>query len=228
MMNYGKIKLNINFSYFLFFYIIIKLKIKFTLSQINDIYEVHSISGEEGSKLVDAVDYHNLKLIVSVLGNIYTGIPPTKKSQSNAKLNKYSSVATINENFLLASCLNDSLLTKININTGEHTSLLLYSDILTPNELTVPEKCCSLSIFENFVFIGYSQLDTSNSLITNIAIKITIKNKEDNNGPILDTSSENKFFIFPNQYTNTVAIRQIGCEAVYIKNYATDYRLVCS
>ena len=226
-MNYGKIKLNINFIYFLFFYIIIKLRIKFTLSQINDIYEVHDITGEEGSKLVDVVDYHNLKLIVSALGNIYTGIPPTKKSQSNAKLNKYSSVATINENFLLASCLDDSLLTKININTGEHTSLLSYSDILTPNELSVPEKCCSLSVFDNFVFIGYSQLNTSNSLITNIAIKITIKNKDDNNGPILDTSSEKKFFIFPDQYTNTVAIRQIGCEAVYIKNYATDYRLIC-
>ena len=149
-----------------------------------------------------------------------------KKSQTNANLNQYSSIATINENYLLASCLDDSLLTKININTGAYTSLLLYTDISTSNTLTVPDSCCSLSIFENFAFIGFPELLNSN--ITDIAIKIKIKNKDDINGPILDTSSEITFFIFPIPSMDTGGIRQIGCEAIYLINDETDYRLICS
>ncbi len=47
--------------------------------------------------------------------------------------------------------------------------------------------------------------------ITDIAIKINIKNKDDTNGPILDTSSEIKSFIFPIPSMITDGIRQIGC-----------------
>ena len=67
-----------------------------------------------------------------------------------------------------------------------------------------------------------------NSNITDNANKIKIKNKDDINGPILDTSSEITIFIFPIPSMDTGGIRQIGCEAIYLINDETDYRLICS
>ena len=216
------------YSYVLLFCFLIFLQFHFIFSQINDIYEVSNINGEEGSYLVDFKDYHNLRLVISTSKIIYKGIPPVKISETTANLNNFTATATINENYILVSCLSDSLLGKINIFTGEYTSLLLYSDISTPESLTAPQKVCSLSIFENLVFIGYSNPIESN--INNIVIKIQIKNKDDENGPILDLSSENKYFIFNSPYksTSTDAIRHLGCEAIYITNDVNNYRLICA
>ena len=114
----------------------------------NDNYETYNLDGEEGNYLIDINDYNDLKLTVTTSRNIYSGISPIKKSVNNAKLNNCSSIATVNDNYILATCLNDSLLSKININTGESTSLLSY-DISSNLLLTVPNKTIySLSIFE--------------------------------------------------------------------------------
>ena len=207
---------------FLFF------KFVYIFSQINDIYNVYNINGEEGFDLVDIKDYHNLRLVVSTSKRIYKGIPPIQVTQSSANLNKFSAIATVNENYILVSCLDDFLLGKININTGQYTSLLLYSDISTLELLSAPQKVCSLSIFENLVFIGYSQL--GDSIVNNILIKKQIKNKDDENGPNLDSSSENKYFIFesPFKFTNSDPIRLVGCEPVLITNDINNYRLICA
>ena len=220
-------KFHLYYNYLSFISLFIFLQIGFIFSQINDSYEAYNIEGE-GYSLIDIKDYHNLKLVVSTSKNIYKGIPPTKISQTTVNLNKYSSIATINENFILASCLDDFLLVKININSGDYTPLISYSEISTPESLTSPQKVCSISIFENLVFIGYSQL--GDSKINNIIIKIQIKNKDDENGPILDTSSENKYFIIesPFKFTSSDAIRHVGCEAVYITNDVNNYRLICA
>ena len=103
--------------YFLFIFIFINVN-----SQIEDNYEIQSLNDEDRNSLIDVVDYHNLKLVVSSSGNIYEGIIPQKKSQTRAKLFRNSSIASVNENYLLASCLEDSLLTKINI-------ILIYQQI---------------------------------------------------------------------------------------------------
>ena len=83
-------------------------------------------------------DYHNLKLVVSTSGNIYEGIPPTKKSQTSAKLFEYSSIASLNKNVLLAACLEDSLLAKINIINGDQNiNYNIFKDFLANNLISI-------------------------------------------------------------------------------------------
>ena len=207
------------FSLFIFIFITIN-------SQINDNYELQSLNDEDGNSLIDVVDYHNLKLVVSSSGNIYEGIPPQKVSQTSAKLLKYSAIASLNEQYLLASCLRDSLLTKINIINGEFTSLLQYSDISTSIELTTPENVCSISIFENLVFIAYSIV--SGETKNNIVIRVNIKNKDDSNGPIIDTNYQIKNYIYEEINPELDSIRLFACEAIYINNDENNYRLICA
>ena len=144
-MNSNQKQLHLNYyNYVLLFCFLFFLQFHFIFSQINDIYVENNINGEEGSYLVDFKDYHNLRLVISTSKIIYKGIPPVKISKTTANLNNFTATATINENYILVSCLSDSLLGKINIFTGEYTSLLLYSDISTPESLTAPQKVCSL------------------------------------------------------------------------------------
>ena len=80
--------------------------------------------------LLDVTDNYNLKLVVTTSKNIYTGIPPVKKDFTlTANLINSTSILTINQNYLLAACLQDSLLTVININTGASSSLINYNEI---------------------------------------------------------------------------------------------------
>ena len=213
-----------HYTFFILFFII-----KSISSQINDNYQVYTLDNESNNYLLDIKDYNNLKLIITTSKKIYKGIPPIYKTTTNAELNNCSSTATINNNYILVSCLNDSLLGKINIETGEYEKLVLYSNIsnllLNPPNISYC-SICSLSIFENIVFIGYTKIFEDYK--TNIVIKVNITNKNDTEyGPILDLSQEIKYFIFPNNYTNINSIRQIGCEAIYIKNKENEYRLIC-
>jgi len=195
-------------------------------SQINDNYELHSLNDEDGKSLIDVVDYHNLKLVVSSSGNIYKGIPPQKVSQTNAKLFENSAIASLNENYLLASCLEDSLLTKISIASGEYTSLLQYSDISTSIGLTIPENVCSISIFENLVFIAYSIIN--GEIKYNIVIRVNIESKDDFDGPTIDTNYQIKNYIYEEKHDQKLdSIRRFACEAIYISNDASNYRLIC-
>ena len=220
-------KSSIHHYYFFSLFLIIKFILIY--SQINDNYQIHTLDEEGNNYLIDIKDYNNLKLIITTSKKIYKGIPPNHISTTNAELNNCSSTSTINNNYLLASCLDDSLLGKINIETGAYEKLVLYSNISTlllepPNINNC--SICSLSIFDNLVFIGYTKIYEDYK--TNIVIKININNKDDtNNGPNVDISQDLKYFIFPNNYTNIDSIRQIGCEAIYIKNNENEYRLIC-
>ena len=207
------------FSLFIFIFINVN-------SQIEDNYQIQSLNDEDGNSLIDVVDYHNLKLVISSSGNIYEGIVPQKVSKTNANLFKYSAIASVNENYLLASCLTDSFLTKINIISGEFESLLQYSDISANLELTTPENVCSISIIENLVFIAYSII--SDTTRKNIVIRVNIKDKDDSNGPTIDTIYEKKYFIYSIEYIQLTSIRHFACEAVYIKNDESNYRLICA
>jgi len=127
-------KKKINIPYYKFYHtnfkfliILIILKYYFFNSQIYDDFSINKL--EDESELLDVTDYHKLNLIVTSLKNIYTGIPPQLKTTTEANIINATSLITINENYLLAACLQDSLLTKININDGIFSSLLLYSDI---------------------------------------------------------------------------------------------------
>ena len=175
------------------FLILFLLKIKFIISQINDNY-FQDILEDGNYELLDVTDYHNLNLIVSTSKNIYTGIPPQKRIETTAHLISATSLITINNNFLLASCLQDSFLGKINLIDGSFTSLIEYTDSRINPTLEVPTTTCSLSNIDLTIFIGYSKIEyfesTGETNKTNIIFKLDIINKEDiTNGPLFESST---------------------------------------
>ena len=195
-------------------------------NQINDHFSAELL--EAGSfDLIDINDYHNLKLVVTTAKNIYLGIPPALKSTTGAKLINVSSIITLNENYLLAACLEDSLLTKININSGAFLNLLDYSQI--DSGLEVPISSCSLSILENTIFIGYTQIDyyDSETNKTNMVFKFNISDKDSSSGPIIAEPFQSNIFIFPKSFIKTNSSRQISCEPLRISNELESYRLIC-
>ena len=114
------IKLN-----YIFITIIIFLKYTSINPQIYDNFNKGVL--EEGDyDLIDITDYQKLNILVTTSKNIYKGIPPTKQSMTEAKLFNSSSIITLNDDYLLAACLQDSLLTKIKISSGEYSNLLSY------------------------------------------------------------------------------------------------------
>ena len=187
-------KKNISILFIFIFYI------ESIFCQINDNYERHYLENSTYD-LLDVTDNYNLKIIISTSKNIYTGIPPILKTTTEAQLINSTSLITLNENYLLAACLNDSLLAKISLEDGTFSNLLGYSEIDNSLNLNIPITSCSLSIYENIIFIGYSEInyyevingnDTEIILNkTNIIIKLSIENIEFNFNII-----ETKFFRF--------------------------------
>ena len=174
---------------FLLFFLFINMS--FIISQIHDNFGKGNL--EEGNyDLLDVTDYHNLGLIVSSSKSIYTDIPPIKKAETDAALFKFSHLITINTNYLLVACLEDSFLGKINLSTGSYVPLLSYSQIEDTLNSTktsqLPDAICSLSNIDNTIFIGFSQVfDTEKSY--NTIFKFTIANKDDTEeGPTLADS----------------------------------------
>ena len=207
-----------------FFSIILIIFLKFS-SQNSQIFDNFSkgILEEGNYTLLDITDYKKLNILVTTSKNIYMGITPINISITNAQLINSSSIITINEKYLLAACLQDSLLTSINIYTGEFSSLLNYSDM--EENLEVPITTCSLSSIDNYVFIGYSKIEyyTEQTNKTNILMKVRIS-YENNYTPIIDPSFIKKVFRFPRSVTKTESSRQISCEPLRI---IYNYKLVC-
>ena len=187
------------------------------------------------TELIEVTDNHNLNIIVTTSKKIYTGIPPELKTLTNAQIINATSIITINENYLLAACLQDSLLSKISLSNGASSIILNYNSIDSNLNLEVPTTSCSLSILDNIVFIGYSKIEYYDNAInkTIIAIKVSIENIDSTEGPILDLNAEIKYFIFPESTKKTESFRQISCEPLIIGNYdsskhnCNNYRLIC-
>ena len=229
IINNRKLIINIFINFHL---IIIYIFLNFRLEncQINDNFASYTLE-EESNDILDVTDNHNLNLIVTTSKKIYTGIPPTLKVETNANLIKYSSVISISETYLLVSCLQDSLLTKIKLSDGFSQSLLDYSDISISPSLIVPETICSLSIFDKTVFIGYTEINNyiTETNKTNIIIRISLTNiNSDSSGPNLDGNGNIKFFKYPLSTIKTNSIRQISCEPLKVTGDTSKYRLVCA
>jgi len=202
---------------FLLFLVIIQL----VICEINDNF-VHGILEEGGYSLLDVADYLNLSLIVTTSGNIYNGTPFNHISQTTADFNESTFIAVCNEDYILASCLKDSLLTKIRISTGEYESLLGYSDY---DSITASNSSCCISIYEDIVFIAISQYNYENKII-NSFIKLHIGNKNDIiYGPII-INEDKQIFVYPYPYTKSNTSRDISCETIVEKN-SNEYRLLC-
>ena len=179
---------------------------------------------EENSELIDVNDYHNFNLIVTTSKRIYTGIPPKLKTTTEAQLINSSSIATLNSNYILAACLKDSFLTKINLNNGKFTNLLNYSYF----NLKVPNTSCSLSIINDTLFFGYTRLDYYEDQInrTNFVLRLIMINQDSIDGPELNLSASIKRLKFNSSSIKTDSRRQIGCEPLKIVN-DDDFRLLC-
>ena len=210
-----------------FLFLLLFIGVKLILSQVNDNF--NSAILENGNyELLDVTDYHNINLIVSTSKKIYTGIPPTLKTVTDGNLIKATSLITINSNFLLAACLEDAFLGKIDLRDGSFIPLLTYDG--TDTALEIPTTSCSLSNMDDTIFIGYSKIEQypTETNKTNIIFKINIKNKEDtSDGPNLIYPLQIKSFRFPQSTKLTSSSRQISCEPVRIKDNTDEYRLVC-
>ena len=213
---------------FLFF--LLFLNIGLVLTQINDNF-TSGILEEGNYDLLDITDYHNMNLIVSTSKKIYTGIPPALKVETNANLISVSSLITINQNYLLAACLQDSFLGKINLLTGDFQSLVSYSDVDSSRTLEIPQAICSLSNIEDIIFIGYSEIkqESDGKKSYNTIYKITIKNKNFiDDGPSLDDTFEiERKDIEAAIDVVSSSLRQISCEPLNIVDNPNDYNLIC-
>ena len=205
-----------------FFLLLIIQKFLLDYCIINDNFS--NFIFEENSELIDVNDYHNFNLIVTTSKNIYTGIPPKLKTTTEAQLINSSSIATLNSDYILAACLKDSFLAKINLNNGNFTNLLNYSYF----DLEVPNTSCSLSIIDDTLYFGYTRLDYYEEQInrTNFVLRLNMINKDSIDGPELNLSASFKKLQFNISSIKTDSRRQIACEPVKIEN-DDDFRLIC-
>ena len=196
------------------------------ICQINDNFYDGVLELEPlGSSILDIADYLNLSLLITSSGNIYNATPISLRTRTDANLNSSSSAAVCNENYILVACLQNSLLSKININDGNFQNLINYSEY---ESLIVSDKSsCCLSIYENTVSISISQPYYYNK-IKNAIITVIIKNKDDIiDGPLIDNDKEKKIFNFPFEYNKTEATRDISCEFI-VEKISNSSRLLCS
>jgi len=218
---------NINSKFCLFLIIYIY---SYTVCQINDNFK-KGVLEHENSYFIDINDYHNLNLIVTTSQKIYTSDSlPNPISTFTAKVENYSMAATYNQNYILVACLKDSLLAKININTGDSNNLLDYNEINVGNGniLVPPSQICSLSIFENIVHIAIAQPYTSEDILFNkyYIIKLMLKN-DGNLSPIIDSSFETKIYRFPEKYKKSISMRQLSCEVINDSKKNNENKLLC-
>ena len=221
---------NVNhiFPYNLIFIISFIFNLSAYICQIYDNFT--NIILDEDSQFIDVHDYHNKKLIVTTSKKIFTGIPPKLKSTTGANLISSSSALTLDSDYILVSCLKDSLLTKININNGNFSSILDYSNSqLSDLNLEVPITTCSLSNIGNTIFIGYTRIDYYENEInkTNLIIRLNITNMYSDDGPEFSPYASIKYFIFPKSGIKANTTRHIACQPLRLANDINNYRLIC-
>ena len=163
--------------------------------------------------IINIIDYYNLSLLITTSKNIYTGFPPKIKSAFNSNITRFSSGITINENYILMSCLEGKILTKRDINNGEEIEFC--PSLLFTNP---PQKACSISSYDNKVYLIYTEL-VNQTLIPYI-IEFTINNL---NNPACEKYDIIKKLspLEPTYFTN-----QISCEIISPINEDNFY-LVC-
>ena len=225
-LKYNLVKYKKNNSIFTIFYIFFLIIFsKIIICQITESF-TDDILESEGNSIIDIADYFNLYLLVSSSGNIYNGNPlsTTPRATTSASLNASTSAAECNEKFILAACLNDYLLVKINIDDGSFVKLVEYTEF---NTIVVSDSSsCCVSIYENIVYIAISQ-PGSEGKIKNAIIKLYIENKDDiNDGPTIDISQDKKLFIFPFEHNKTDTTRDISCEVAQGQNTEV-HKLIC-
>ena len=197
-------------NYFLFILLLIII-FKLVITELSDHFQYADLS--DTGDLINITDNYNLSILVSTSKKIYAGFPPTIRTTIISTITQFSSGITINENNILMSCLDGKILTKININTGEEIELCPSLSFSNP-----PQKICSISSYDNKIYLIYTELDNG-ALIPNI-IEFTISNLND---PICENYDTTKKLptLEPITFDN-----QIACEVISPIN-ENDFHLVC-
>ena len=192
--------------------------LKLSFCQIYDNFRNGTLESG-GYSILDIADYLNTSILVSSSGKIYNAAGLDVKLTTSANLNASSSIAVYNQNYILAACLSDSLLVKISLVDGGFQSLVPYSDFDTIQ--VSPESSCSISFYNNIVFIGVSQ-PTSENKIKNAAIRLYLLDNE----PSIDVNKEKKIFNFPVEHKKTSTTRDISCE-ILLEKISSNHRFIC-
>ena len=204
-----------------FFLLLISIQIKDSFTEYFETFQQGIISNN--ASLIDITDYHNIFPFITSEGHIYTGMEPNLKSETNSKLLNISAAATYDNNFILIACTENHLLSKININSGEETSLLSYNQFsLTIESLNYS---CSICILNNIAYIGIPQI-ISNNLIKNV-IKVELINENDNYGPVVSMQTLFTFDYLLSNLENITYTRQISCEIISPVNSLEETAVVC-
>ena len=204
-----------------FFLLLILIQIKDSFTEYFETFQQGIISNN--ASLIDITDYHNIFPFITSEGHIYTGMEPNLKSETNSKLLNISAAATYDNNFILIACTENHLLSKININSGEETSLLSYNQFsLTIESLNYS---CSICILNNIAYIGIPQI-ISNNLIKNV-IKVELINENDNYGPVVSMQTLFTFDYLLSNLENITYTRQISCEIISPVNSLEETAVVC-
>ena len=218
-------------TYFKLIVLMIIIKFKLKNCQINDNFQKQIL--EEGEyEFLDIEDSFNLGLIVSTSKKIYKGMPPEYISTTNASIINTTALLEINENYLLAACLEDCLLAKININTGESTPLLNYRGnngaLNIADNLDIPIIPCSLVKNKEFIFIAYTKIDYYQNSInkTHTIFKFALLNNTIKENPCLNQTFSRKYTI-PYPTIKTESLNQIQCQPLKINNNKDYYNIVC-
>ena len=166
----------------------------------------------DSGMLVEVRDYKNQYLIVTTDKSIYTGLNPVKISTTTAKLLVTSYGATYNESIILFACLDDSLLSRVNITSGEEEKMLGYGilDIYSYYSLC----SCSLSIDNEIAYLALSYETQSyySYPFINKIIKINVHDVQ-NNGYDRYTV----FTFYNNIVSDFSCGYQISCETIFNK-----------
>ena len=239
----------------LFFIFELIIIIQIIFSQINDDFTTDIIESLD-SNLIDFNDYHNLNLVITTAKNIYSiSDLTTVKKTFRSEINSYSMAASYNEDYILIACLNDGLLSKININSeddgdgsgdgggdsgdgdggdgnGDGDSDINAEILLNYEDINIEGE-------DNLVPPSQVCSLSINDNIAYIAISNTVTD---------DTYTYNKYFIikinlfedtngpgvlstsffkFPDLYKATTKNRQFSCEILFVKD-TEDKRLVCT
>ena len=167
----------INKNHIIYIFIIILTLYKKSFQTYFDSFTLGNLT--DSGKLVEIRDYKNQYLIISTSKSIYAGLNPELKTVTSAKLKEYSFGATYNKTIILFSCLEDSLLSKVNMTSGEEEQILKYDvlkKVLDISEYSL--SSCSLSIDNEIVYlaISYNQNSSPNNY-RNLLIKTDVNYK---------------------------------------------------
>ena len=178
--------------HFPFFIFIILIQLNKICSEYLDSLNASKLN--EQASLIDITDYYNLSIVITTDKKIYSGIPPSFKSETNSKITNISSAVTYNKNYILMACTEDNLLSQIKIDSGVEIPLVAYGDF------NFPYKICSISIKNNYVYIGVNNL-----IVPTYKFKIEKNISYEN----LETIGINNFF---------TEINEANCSDININN----------